>query len=76
MRHVSYKGGADVWIGSSRPAVLAAFVRDYPGCLLRSVGGVMAANIMRVQCNSNLPISLASAIQRVNLEGDLVSHWG
>jgi len=37
MRHVSPKGGFDVWIGLGRPAVTAAFVWDQPGCMLRSV---------------------------------------
>ena len=30
--------------------------------MLRSVVGAMAANMMRVQCNSDLPISLACLI--------------
>ncbi len=37
MRYVSPKGGFDVWIGLSRPDVIAAIVWDHPGCMLRSV---------------------------------------
>jgi hypothetical protein len=30
-----------------------------PGCMLRSVVGALAANMMLVRCNSDVPISLA-----------------
>ena len=33
-----------------------------PGCMLRSVVGAMAANMMLVQCSSDVPISLACSI--------------
>jgi len=33
-----------------------------PRCMLRSVVGAVAANMMLVQCNSDVPISLACSI--------------
>lgn len=43
----------------SRRAVWPLFIQDHPGCMLRSVVGAEAANMMPVQCNSDVPISLA-----------------
>jgi len=37
MPHVSPKGGLYVLVGVIRPAGIAAFLWDQPGCMLRSV---------------------------------------
>jgi hypothetical protein len=46
----------------SRRHPVHAFVRDHPGCMLRSVVGATAANMMLVRCRSDVPISLACSM--------------
>ncbi len=43
-------------------------VRDHPRYMLRSMVGAVAANMMLVQCNSDVPVSLACFVSGAKVQ--------